>query len=767
MAEKKLISFWAYIQKYIITIPIIQRDYAQGRKGKEYLRQNFLASIRRALDEPEYGLVLDFVYGGLRNNQVYPLDGQQRLTTLWLLHWYIAYKAGELKSVSETLKRFHYETRISSDEFIQHLCELESSDDTLPLNIFIKNQRWYRTSWDSDPTIKAMLTMIQGTTVLDRNGEDIIDGLEEVFAGCSKLDFAHYWQILTSETPIAFYEYALGDDDLPETDALYLKMNARGKPLSDFENFKADLFNYLKTKSGCTEEDISAIGAWFDNAGADLFWEQTNKEANDFIIDDVFFVFLKRYLLKKLIDFTVSDRIEAVTNRKAFKHLFIGNDNQQEIVYRDFSSFEDLGNKILSKETFRVLQTLSEAIKGIKGLNNLCCNAWDKSENAYIIPQYVEKAPNSRVTNITIRERILFSSVIDYFETNPGPLNESSFKDWVRFVWNIIEGTDTSGVDNLVQVSRFLHTFAANSSSIIDSLANTTPLSRDRNSELERQFREEIVKAKHIMDLRQKRDMESEQRVYDAECSCFFKGGIRFLYTTEDGSVDWNSFPLKLNNSLKLFDTNGVRPSYRKDSLLLCYFISIQTRWAQIKDFVFSNDGEEWRVVLKRERYKECIHRILMDPTIIKPINSKYESPMVEFEQGYEDVNRNVQIDLCNHELMDNIVGAMDSKGRLHWRYNHYCVYPPNARADWKKYILADHRNAILNKLIDDKIILTDTERRIGKSGFLWGWDIYFEYKGKSFCWDAWGNLKYYSDKRASISLNEIDTNSFVALLDS
>ena len=68
MADKNLISFWAYIQKYVITIPIIQRDYAQGRKGKEYLRQNFLTSIKRALDNANPPLVLDFVYGGLKDD---------------------------------------------------------------------------------------------------------------------------------------------------------------------------------------------------------------------------------------------------------------------------------------------------------------------------------------------------------------------------------------------------------------------------------------------------------------------------------------------------------------------------------------------------------------------------------------------------------------------------------------------------------------------------------------------------------------------------
>ena len=38
----KNISFWGLLTSKKIVIPIIQRDYAQGRIGKEYLRERFL-----------------------------------------------------------------------------------------------------------------------------------------------------------------------------------------------------------------------------------------------------------------------------------------------------------------------------------------------------------------------------------------------------------------------------------------------------------------------------------------------------------------------------------------------------------------------------------------------------------------------------------------------------------------------------------------------------------------------------------------------------
>ena len=99
------ISFWELLDKYKVIIPIIQRDYAQGREDKHKLRIEFFGQLISSLKE-SIPCKLDFVYACPRSNDdsdentesevIYPLDGQQRLTSLWLLHWYIAFKAGVL-----------------------------------------------------------------------------------------------------------------------------------------------------------------------------------------------------------------------------------------------------------------------------------------------------------------------------------------------------------------------------------------------------------------------------------------------------------------------------------------------------------------------------------------------------------------------------------------------------------------------------------------------------------------------------------------------
>jgi hypothetical protein len=82
-----------------IRVPMIQRDYAQGRPAETEVREEFLKALQDALlkpaDDSTLPLNLDFIYGSVEGDgetRFLPLDGQQRLTTLFLLHWYLAWK---------------------------------------------------------------------------------------------------------------------------------------------------------------------------------------------------------------------------------------------------------------------------------------------------------------------------------------------------------------------------------------------------------------------------------------------------------------------------------------------------------------------------------------------------------------------------------------------------------------------------------------------------------------------------------------------------
>ena len=80
-----------------VLIPMIQRPYAQGRKSQEGVRKKFLNDIFTVLcDKEARHLELNFLYGTFvtldgDKNVFELLDGQQRMTTLFLLHWYLSF----------------------------------------------------------------------------------------------------------------------------------------------------------------------------------------------------------------------------------------------------------------------------------------------------------------------------------------------------------------------------------------------------------------------------------------------------------------------------------------------------------------------------------------------------------------------------------------------------------------------------------------------------------------------------------------------------
>lgn len=188
-------TLWQLLGKCKVVIPILQRDYAQGRVGYENLREKFLSAIVAALDGDKQ-LKMDFVYGSSdQEGRFNPLDGQQRLTTLWLLHWYLAFRLGKLseQSTIEHLSNFSYETRVSSTNFCQRIVkrgsEIAQGGEESIADAIIR-QTWVPSIWRQDPTVQSMLRMLSG----EHNGK--VDGIEELFADKDKQTLLEYWDAL-------------------------------------------------------------------------------------------------------------------------------------------------------------------------------------------------------------------------------------------------------------------------------------------------------------------------------------------------------------------------------------------------------------------------------------------------------------------------------------------------------------------------------------------------------------------------------------------
>ncbi|MFO0564294.1 MAG: DUF262 domain-containing protein [Polyangiaceae bacterium] len=247
-----------------IEIPIIQRDYAQGRDGNAVarIRSNFLDVLHDALTAGTR-VSLDFVYGDVVNGTLRPLDGQQRLTTLFLLHWYLAWRADRLEQ-EQGWKRFEYATRPSARRFCA--CLVESNPTVgVDLRAWLEDQAWFLHTWRHDPTIQAMLVMLEA--INERFGD---------------ADSAAAWERLVDTEAPAISFHLLPIEQMGLSEDLYIKMNSRGKPLTPFENFKARFERVLE--SSCPER-VEEFANKTDGAWADLLWPF---RGSDDIVDDEF-----------------------------------------------------------------------------------------------------------------------------------------------------------------------------------------------------------------------------------------------------------------------------------------------------------------------------------------------------------------------------------------------------------------------------------------------------------------------------------------------
>ncbi len=248
-----------------IEIPIIQRDYAQGREDvtTTTIRREFLGALIRALTQEE-PIGLDFVYGEVTDGVLKPLDGQQRLTTLFLLHWYVASRAGTLDA-DAPWTRLRYSTRLSAEYFCKDLAAHPFPAEEHDPVAWITDQPWFLFPWQSDPTIRSMLVVIRA--------------IHEALC-TDEHDFPRLWERLAATDDPAISFLFLPLDDMESGDDLYIKMNSRGKPLTEFEIFKARLQKLL-AHSGRQEE----LNRKLDGEWSDLLWKY---KGDNHLVDEEF-----------------------------------------------------------------------------------------------------------------------------------------------------------------------------------------------------------------------------------------------------------------------------------------------------------------------------------------------------------------------------------------------------------------------------------------------------------------------------------------------
>lgn len=612
MSLVKELSFYNLIEKNIIEIPIIQREYAQGRqiakvqdirrdfvedlishikknkklhlgfvygrtdgddkkllqKNREVI-ENILGSVKSYANQFQFELKTSLKNPETRENgetKFIPLDGQQRLTTLYLLFWLI-YLKSDSKENADWINNFYYLNRKSAKDFSEAISSQEnileirkhlSSQKETKISSVLENMKLFLVKWKNDSTVRGMLIML----------DDLEEKLIELGVDCKSLDL--------KELPI-FFDY-LDLNELDQSDELYVKMNARGKQLTDFEHFKAWLQEQLKNKTTCEEDELWLEGFWMkmDTIWLNYFWREFDDDFSR--LDDYYYNFIKH--LGLIYNSNITDLYSKIRNSSINKIEYI---SLRNFILPNENLFFSINCLRFIEKVFTFLldDKKKETYNGF--LADIYCSPFTGKNNK-ITDKFLKKAEFTP----SLWDLVYYKSFL-LFVINDEDLVESEFKKWMRLTRNLIYNTQIQTPGNFYDALHQLNYLKNYNNNPV-----YTRISDDgfvQNFWDQNQFLEEKIKIE-LLD-----DNKFSPTILSVENHEYFYGQINFLLDFSKDSEDkYNSdkFSYYSERATELF-SDPIRNYTERIPQFL-----IQRALLTVDDYFLKKDNES--------NYKFCLN---------------------------------------------------------------------------------------------------------------------------------------------------------------
>lgn len=690
-------NLFALLSRYRVVIPGIQRHYVQGANNPkaESVRKLFIKEIFTAIEEKQNEFNLHFIYGPINTDgedSFVPVDGQQRLTTLWLIARYAAEKAepSDRKDLLSLLSRFTYEDRINAKRFCQALtCEDSRWDFTQDPNPDILCQDWFVDYWKEDETVASMIRMLSTIHEEWNKHQDTITAEDVLEAIASKIRFN-----LKID--------AFGDD-------IYMKMNARGLQLTQWENFKGKFSEDLcEDKKEWWVKEMEELSNRFF----------TCSDEQHELPDNAFFALYARIMAYEARESGV-DCGNGIKELAAYTH----NHNtwsQIELPFVPYSDFSGITNNESIAST--VAATCVKMIKTVL----------DRYQK--IVPYFGDRTLFETFFHPKNKNDLDFTlCCYEYFKK----FNNIETKDFLkalRLMWNILENVQDNRVE-LVKKIIDLEDKTLYSRQIKEIIGSNPP----------EQAEEEAEKAIQMdcNDQSMPNDWNEEilgswinwnDAIEKAEECAFFHGSIRFLYRNSNGEPTWEKFATKLSNCMDLFTKDGLSEDKKvKANQVL---ISHCEDWKKlIRKPVFDTDKESWKQVLTDVKLSKCVNGLLLSPN--------------EIVDNHDDI---IQL-LIDNDIWKNLI-TKNSGYELEWKEN-----SPSLWWNWHLKLTLkltrNNREDILDAFINESKVTFDAPeekryRKIKGKNYYFAVPMWFEYKYKGkeyhFAWQTWGNIDMYDN---------------------
>ena len=596
-----------------IEIPRIQRNYAQGRENETIVRNSFLNDLVNVLNSNDANICLDFIYGSELNyedikkeekKKFIPVDGQQRLTTLYLLYWYVNNCLAKEKNekVNKELKKFTYETRDSSKSFCKNLIEKGINKNTNKDKISekIQTQIWYLLDWNMDPTIKAMLIMLDE---IERRLSDKKINKENIINNTIENE--------------KIYFYSIEIDNFGSADEIYIKMNSRGKELTLFENFKSKLEKYIES---LYDESLDTYSSNIDNKWLNYFWKKLKKLKNN----DV-----KENEIENIDDWLMNIYMTIFENQCAVTLLEKDDDTiENEIKYFDnFITYQekreiDFDNMVstakINKECIKQSQLLFDYFSNKDendDLNIVNQNEMyekimniNKSHSNDLRPEKVELFAMCKFlryknkNELDSNEKLELSKILYFVRNIVENMYMDNAKRYCMMISNINDILNSIFRENGIQ--QYLEKITQYSDENINGLFNKYG---EFDNEFKYLLKGEITKTKYIS-----QNEEWKKEIFKIDKHPYFKGNTQFLFEFINEYND-EKLAMYKNYSQKIrtiFNEKSIDSLLNEDTQYyfrraLLTFGNYMIRYGKRYSFlVMSDKYNSWYNLLTEEKYK-------------------------------------------------------------------------------------------------------------------------------------------------------------------
>ena len=624
-ADRTTHTFWKLIESCNVIVPKLQRDYAQGREHDpaiEQIRNSLIDEIYSSVTENK-ALVLNFIYGEKDDDKFVPVDGQQRLTTLFLLHWYVFEKSGFTDGL-ERLKGFSYETRDTSRRFCENICDLAIDFSKETVSEQIEECYWFTGNFAMDPTIKSMLVVMDTLHNRFRNVEDI-DSVKKT--------------LTDDNCPISFLWLEM--PNFQQTSDLYIKMNARGKLLSDFEIFKAKLQNsYILDRllgENSDEKDRILFISKYNNEYAEFFYKLFQSEYDNALMD-----FIKEMIRDSYLSYVSWSGVSQKTYRSDYGKIKAMNGS---VLFRYIEN-GGTGYEQCKNPESAFVNALKRVDKLLGDFNSMTNSL--EFENTLQKEYYKEKDLFIRNhSRENLEEDVIRYSLYSFLYKFGIPSTydqKNAYSMWRRIVYNIVTNSAfESRREDICEAFVFIQGIidkigACDEASILNTLSAIKTDSC--TAAIRYQMREEIIKAELIKDASWKKEI--------LEAELYFKDGeIGFIldYSKNcDGSYDIDLFRKYFGCLKKIFDgEKRIRAEINASAFeqaLLCMKDETSNHTGHL--LKQPNSTTSWGFVGKN--YKELLKNITIasKKKILKSLVDELMTSTKEINETIEDIISNV-----------------------------------------------------------------------------------------------------------------------------